>query len=263
MKKQATEAPKCLRNLLAVLEETVDQHMARMLSIGDPISRYYRQYEKEQRMGIRSLLQDTFSQLFTPEQEYAAYLEGLASKSYKWGETWAQVEIPKEVLLEVLYQLRLQVFQVVRETCENSEKKEGVLARVHELAKHYVVEKDVQLFFHYDQEKYPVWAIPSYVEQIGLNLIKNAVDTSGEVHVKLQERQCGTHTVVTVEDNGCGIPEQRIKHLFEPFYTTKEKGTGMGLSVCKQLVEEMGGQIFVQSTVGVGTRIDIHFQKTP
>lgn len=45
-----------------------------------------------------------------------------------------------------------------------------LLERVNELAKHYVVEKDVQLSFHYDHEEYQVWAIPSYVEQIGLNL---------------------------------------------------------------------------------------------
>jgi two-component system sporulation sensor kinase A len=68
-----------------------------------------------------------------------------------------------------------------------------------------------------------------------------------------------TQVLVSVEDNGCGIPEQRLRHLFEPFYTTKEKGTGMGLSVCKQLIEEMGGSILVESKVGVGTRVDIHF----
>ncbi|RNB79101.1 sensor histidine kinase [Brevibacillus nitrificans] len=384
MMKPAPATPKCLKNLMAALDAIVDKHMEIMLSFGEPISRYYRQYEYQQRIGIQGLLTETFHQLFTEADEFEVYQQVLAIEGYKWGERWAQAEIPKEVLLEVLYQLRHQIFQVVREICENSERKEGVLARVHdilnlryhhtirgylaykdqqishlhqqkigiigqmaagmaheirnpltaingflqlmqtsisqeqsireqerfkqyinicqhevqaleqlvssflilarknetvemqnkrvelrpllervhELAKHYVVEKDVQLSFHYDHEEYQVWAIPSYVEQIGLNLIKNAVDavqTSGEVRVSMQRGGTETQVVVSVEDNGCGIPEQRLRHLFEPFYTTKEKGTGMGLSVCKQLIEEMGGSIVVESKVGVGTRVDIHF----
>lgn len=377
----------CLKNLLAELDSIVDLHMGTMVSIGEPISRYYRQYQKQQRIGIHGLLLETFQQLFTGPAEYVVYKEALSIEAYKWGERWAQAEIPKEVLLEVLYQLRLQVFQAVRDTCPNSEQKEELLARLHEilslryhhtmrgylaykdqqisllhqqkigiigqmaagmaheirnpltaingflqlmhtnlchdeesisvnaeqfrqyiqicqhevqtleqlvtsflilarknesvemqnkqvelrallervhnLARHYVVEKDVQLSFQYDSEEYQIWAIPSYVEQIGLNLIKNAVDaveSNGEVRVsvRLEPEQNGVQ--VRVEDNGCGIAETRIKHLFEPFYTTKEKGTGMGLSVCKQLMEEMGGKIVVHSVVGVGTQIDIHFQ---
>ncbi|KQL45936.1 histidine kinase [Brevibacillus choshinensis] len=387
MSKRGAAASNSLAKLLAALDDIVDQHMETMISIGDPISRYYRRYQQQQRIGIHGLLLETFQQLFSEKHEYAAFQEALAIEAFKWGERWAQAEIPKEVLLEVLYHLRLHVFQAVRETLADAEQKEELLSRlheilnlryhhtmrgyltykdqqishlhqqkigiigqmaagmaheihnpltaingflqlmqtsvhqekestrmdaeqfsqyiqicqhevqtleqlvtsflilarknesvemqnkrvelrsllerVHELARHYVVEKDVQLSFHYDSEEYQVWAIPSYVEQIGLNLIKNAVDavdSNGEVRVSLQMGPAGNHVLVRVEDNGCGIPEKRIKHLFEPFYTTKEKGTGMGLSVCKQLVEEMGGQIFVQSTVGEGTQIDIHFR---
>jgi len=247
------------------------------------------------------------------------------------GERWAQADIPEEVLLEVLYHLRLQVFQVVRETCANSKQKEDVPARVHELLnlryhhtmRGYLTYKDQQIS-HLHQQKIgiigqmaagmaheirnPLTAIGGFLrlmqtsldrqeaaldaeqfsqyiricqhevqtlEQLVTSFLilarknesvklqnQHAVDSNGEVHVKLQGDLERAHVVVTVEDNGCGIPERRLKHLFEPFYTTKEKGTGMGLSVCKQLVEEMGGQIFVQSAVGIGTRIDIHFQKT-
>ncbi|MFF0830711.1 ATP-binding protein [Brevibacillus sp. NPDC003359] len=97
--------------------------------------------------------------------------------------------------------------------------------------------------FAYAEPHFQVWVIPSYVEQICLNLIKNAIDA--------------------VAYNGCGISEQRQKHLFEPFYITKEKGTGIGLSVCKKLIEEMGGKIDIQSTVGVGTRVEILFAVPP
>lgn len=63
-----------------------------------------------------------------------------------------------------------------------------------------------------------------------------------------------------VRDNGCGIPEERMKHMFEPFYTTKEKGTGIGLSVCKKLVDEMGGTIHVSSSLEVGTLIEVRLK---
>lgn len=85
----------------------------------------------------------------------------------------------------------------------------------------------------------------------------DAVATNGIVRVHTSLLASESTVCVTIEDNGCGISEQRKKHLFEPFYTTKEKGTGIGLSVCKKLIEEMGGQIEVYSTEGKGTRVEL------
>ncbi|UED76330.1 PAS domain-containing sensor histidine kinase [Brevibacillus sp. DP1.3A] len=141
-----------------------------------------------------------------------------------------------------------------------------LMERVHELAKHYVMEKEVRLSFGYAEPHVQVWAIPSYVEQICLNLIKNAMDAvahNGYVTIYTETSSMQSFVSVTIEDNGCGISEQRQKHLFEPFYITKEKGTGIGLSVCKKLLEEMGGKINIQSTVGVGTKVEILFAVPP
>lgn len=141
-----------------------------------------------------------------------------------------------------------------------------LMERVHELAKHYVMEKDVRLSFSCAEPHVQVWAIPSYVEQICLHLTKNAMDAvahNGSVTINTATSPQQSFVSVTIEDNGCGISEQRQKHLFEPFYITKEKGTGIGLSVCKKLLEEMGGKIHIQSTVGVGTRVEILFAIPP
>lgn len=141
-----------------------------------------------------------------------------------------------------------------------------LMERIHELAKHYVIEKDVRLSFQYAEPHFQVLAIPSYVEQICLNLIKNAIDAvthNGCVSICTQFSPQQSYVIVTVEDNGCGISEQRKKHLFEPFYTTKEKGTGIGLSVCKKLIEEMGGKIEIQSIVGEGTKVEIQLPAPP
>ena len=59
---------------------------------------------------------------------------------------------------------------------------------------------------------------------------------------------------ITVADNGCGIPEDISKKIFDPFFSTKgSKGTGLGLAVTKKVIEEHNGQLEVESTTDVGT----------
>ena len=59
--------------------------------------------------------------------------------------------------------------------------------------------------------------------------------------------------IITIQDNGPGIPADKLKDVFRPFYTTKAEGTGLGLYITKQLVEKIRGQIDVHSEVGQGT----------
>jgi signal transduction histidine kinase len=63
----------------------------------------------------------------------------------------------------------------------------------------------------------------------------------------------GTLSYVRVRDNGVGIEPTQLARVFDPFYTTKGQGTGLGLAISKQIVEEMGGRIEVESQAGGGT----------
>jgi signal transduction histidine kinase len=63
---------------------------------------------------------------------------------------------------------------------------------------------------------------------------------------------------IAVKDTGTGISSENMKKLFEPLFTTKPKGIGLGLAVCQKLVEANGGQIEVESEVGVGSTFTVH-----
>ena len=111
---------------------------------------------------------------------------------------------------------------------------------------------------------------PSELQQVILNLINNAIDamekTGGTIIVETKISAIEkNHLVISIEDNGPGIPKDNLGRIFDPFFTTKAvgKGTGLGLSICYGIILKMGGKIDVQSQVGVGTkfRIWIPFQE--
>lgn len=93
-----------------------------------------------------------------------------------------------------------------------------------------------------------------------VNLLENSIDALGEKQfssgegpqIEISSRHDGTHSVVTLRDNGPGIPPQNLPKIFDPFFTTKEigKGTGLGLSICFGIVRGYGGTITAASEPG-------------
>src|SRR5207342_3130175 len=92
------------------------------------------------------------------------------------------------------------------------------------------------------------------IKQALVNLIKNAIHamTKGGT-LTLQTDQGADGIIVTVADTGGGIPQEQISRIFEPFYTTKKKGTGLGLMIVQRIVREHKGRIELESHVGQGT----------
>ncbi len=115
--------------------------------------------------------------------------------------------------------------------------------------------------------------IPSFpsdrgkLEQIFLNLMNNAFAAiSDGGHLKIVGRKISQEEVsIQVVDDGCGIPPEDIKRVFEPFFSTRTRqgGTGLGLSITYGLVQELGGSITVESRVGKGTRFTINLPLEP
>ena len=100
-------------------------------------------------------------------------------------------------------------------------------------------------------------------QEILFNLMRNAgqaIGEKGRIAVTAKEEN-GT-VIIDVQDNGSGIPEDKVKQLFNPFFTTKDpgKGTGLGLFIVRQVVEKNGGRIHLKETkVGEGTTFRLEF----
>jgi len=100
---------------------------------------------------------------------------------------------------------------------------------------------------------------PNQLKQVLINLIKNAIESMREGgQIKIKTEACKDDFVkVMVVDEGCGISEEKLKKLGEPFYTTKERGTGLGLMVSYKIIKEHGGKVDVKSKEGIGTSFSI------
>ncbi|HWL94913.1 MAG TPA: HAMP domain-containing sensor histidine kinase, partial [Phycisphaerae bacterium] len=108
----------------------------------------------------------------------------------------------------------------------------------------------------------PVAMNTTEIEQVVVNLIKNAVEAGGgAVRVAIRTAAGNGQVTLSVADTGPGIPPEHQLHIFDPFFTTKRTsgGTGLGLSLCHTIVTEHGGRIYLQSEVGRGSTFTIEF----
>lgn len=110
------------------------------------------------------------------------------------------------------------------------------------------------------QDDLLVKGLKDEIKQVFVNIIKNgieAVNDGGCITVKGYKTDL--ITVIEIEDNGKGISKKQLKNIGTPFYSTKEKGTGVGLTVSYQIIHSMKGTIDIESTEGVGTKFTIKF----
>ena len=104
----------------------------------------------------------------------------------------------------------------------------------------------------------PILADGKELEQVFNNILANALyemQQGGTLDFELRHDNQAIY--VTISDTGAGIPEEHLHHIFDPFYTTKSKGTGCGLSVVLRIVKTYGGRIWVESVPGQGTTFHV------
>jgi len=110
----------------------------------------------------------------------------------------------------------------------------------------------------------PIIGDPDKIEQVFLNVLKNAMEASEpdgriEVSASAGETPAGATVTVAVADRGTGISPRNLKTIFKPFFTTKKKGTGLGLTIVKKIVDAHRGHISIESEEGKGTVVRLTF----
>jgi two-component system, sporulation sensor kinase E len=119
---------------------------------------------------------------------------------------------------------------------------------------------NVQFQTYYEETLTSIYCEPNQLKKVFVNMIKNAIEVmqnGGQIKIKL-EKINSKSIHISIQDEGIGIPAEKIKKLGEPFYTTKERGTGLGLMVSYKIIEEHNGIINVKSQEGVGTTFHIY-----
>lgn len=185
-----------------------------------------------------------FMQLFTAEEEMnPAFLKIIMDELNR-----VEVIISEFLTMAKPHSEKMVIVQV-----------KPLVQQVIQLLQSQALMKNKELHFHSIDELTPeVQGDPNSLKQVFLNIIQNSLDAlsdKGRIDVTVSSDESGVS--VHVADNGCGIPEERLSKLGEPFYSTKEKGTGLGLMTCFRIIENHNGRIHIDSIVGEGTNVSI------
>jgi len=127
-----------------------------------------------------------------------------------------------------------------------------------------ISDKQIDVHRHYQHDREMIAVDPSMFTQTLINIFLNAIDAmeaGGKLGVSVHGH--ADRLVIEIEDNGCGIAEEDLPHLYNPFFTRKNYGTGLGLTQVKKIIDQHGGEIDVLSKTGEGTRFIITLPKGP
>lgn len=131
------------------------------------------------------------------------------------------------------------------------------------IAKYYKGAKRRRIILQVPDELPPLHGVRDQLVQVFLNLILNAVDaTSKDGEIELYAEQHGSELLVRVRDDGAGIAPEHAGRLFQPYFTTKRHGTGLGLFVTRKLVTDHGGSVEFESNPGEGTVFRVRLPMT-
>jgi signal transduction histidine kinase len=146
----------------------------------------------------------------------------------------------------------------------------ALIEQLFPLLRHTARQRDVTLVRDVAANLSPIQADPAQLQQVLINLVINALDATppgGRIVISAAAGDRGEHPgiVLRVADTGCGIPPPLLPRVFDAFLTTKPPGggTGLGLAICRDLVRAHGGEITVESTIGLGSTFTVWLPLVP
>jgi signal transduction histidine kinase len=124
--------------------------------------------------------------------------------------------------------------------------------------KHEANEKGTEIVFEVPKNLPQIYVDKRYLKPAFINIIQNAIEAckrGGSVEISGIDRDDTIEIKIT--DNGCGIEQGKIDKIFEPYYSTKDTGTGLGLTIVYKIIREHGGNILVESVEDKGTTFTV------
>ncbi len=179
----------------------------------------------------------------TPEQDYLAMASSEIDRISK--------------LVASLREIYRQPKPMTSQTLEISQ----ILADVHMLLEPHL--EHHKIIWQQEPAKDPLWvnAIIDHLKQVFLNISLNAIDAmqpdGGTLTVSTSLDSEKNEVAVIISDTGCGIEKENLTKIFEPFFTTKEAGSGLGLSICYEIMQQHSGRITVESEPGKGSTFSV------
>ncbi len=197
----------------------------------------------------------TFTQLLPERYDDAEFREGFQGLALK------EVDRICGLITDLLSFARPSKPNVAPE--DMSDVVEGIARILENQAK----ERAVEIVRDFGANLPKVWIDREQMKQVFMNLILNAIQAMKEagsivistrIYSRNQAGEAGEFVQVEIRDSGIGIPEENLEHIFDPFFTNKDEGSGLGLSISHQIVQEHGGYITVESKLGKGTAFFIN-----
>lgn len=216
----------------------------------------------------KQFMEDASHELRTP----VSILEGHLSLLNRWGKKDpAILDESLEACLQEVTRLKKLILNLLDLTrVENtrtflSQEIVDVNQILQQLVKNFeVIHPEFQFELIVEKNIAPIRILEQHLQQLLIILMDNAVRYSDEhKHIKVSARQTGRETILSVEDNGIGIPSEHVDDVFNRFFrvdkarNSENGGTGLGLSIAKKLVEKYNGKITIESQVGIGTIVTI------
>ncbi|PES83333.1 two-component sensor histidine kinase [Bacillus cereus] len=135
-----------------------------------------------------------------------------------------------------------------------------ILLYVVQLMESYATQYKVKFHLQVDGNLPVINGDDKQLKQVLLNIIKNGIESmpkGGDIQIHAYKK-AGENLCISIEDQGFGIENEKIEKIGKAFYTTKENGTGLGLMITYKIIEEHQGSIAIQSSMGVGTKVEIY-----
>jgi PAS domain S-box-containing protein len=137
------------------------------------------------------------------------------------------------------------------------------IAEVVQFFQYELQQKSITLeVLNYVEKRIKITGNENQIKQVIINLIKNAIEAisqNGTITITLKLSDDEREVIIAIEDNGSGMPTDILEKVFEPFYTTKTKGTGLGMMIIKKIIVDHDGKITITSIEDIGTEVLISF----